>query len=371
MSFFSFEENFLLGERLHSEQLMNKLLGRKSVYCDLSNAAALIENKTVLVTGGAGFIGSQLCRTLLALGCARLIVYDHWENGLFYIDRKLESLYKGKYILINASVTSPERVMEIFSRYTPSLVFHAAANKHVPLVEQNPRQGILTNLLGTIFTARACTACGCERFVLISTDKAVNPVSVMGASKRAAEIAVQLMNKHSDTVFSCVRFGNVFCSTGSVGEIFARQIKLREPVTITHPAMTRYFMTVTEAVNLVIKSCETACGGEIFTLDMGNQVSVLELAHKMIEAAGLTVNHDIPVIFTGIRSGEKITEELFSKNEKVISTNHPKIMLNSSFPFAENIPELLTAVENEIFSADINRLLELWSQIVPNFNHQR
>ncbi|MBR5485101.1 MAG: polysaccharide biosynthesis protein [Oscillospiraceae bacterium] len=371
MSFFPFNENFSFGERIYNEQLINKLLGRKTVHCDLSNAAAIIENKTVLVTGGAGFIGSQLCRTILALGCARLIIYDHWENGLFYIDRKLEPIYKGKYILINGSVTSPEKITEIFSRYNPSLVFHAAANKHVPLVEQNPRQGILTNLLGTIFTARACAVCGCEQFVLISTDKAVNPVSVMGASKRAAEIAVQLINQQSSTVFSCVRFGNVFCSTGSVGEIFMNQIKRREPVTITHPAMTRYFMTVTEAVNLVLKSCETACGGEIFTLDMGSQVSVLELAHKMIESAGLTVNKDIPVIFTGIRSGEKLTEELFEKNEKVISTAHPKILLNAPLPLAENIPELLTTVENEIFSADINRLLYLLSQIVPNFNHHR
>ena len=224
MSFFPFNENFSFGERIYNEQLINKLLGRKSVHCDLSNAAAIIENKTVLVTGGAGFIGSQLCRTILALGCARLIIYDHWENGLFYIDRKLEPIYKGKYILINGSVTSPEKITEIFSRYNPSLVFHAAANKHVPLVEQNPRQGILTNLLGTIFTARACAVCGCEQFVLISTDKAVNPVSVMGASKRAAEIAVQLINQQSSTVFSCVRFGNVFCSTGSVGEIFMNQI---------------------------------------------------------------------------------------------------------------------------------------------------
>lgn len=363
---FSFALFPLLGE-----DCAHLLLERPAVCLDMEEAGNLLRGQVVMVTGGAGSIGSELCRQALALGCRTLVVYDHWENGLFYLDRSLRPHYKGRYVLINGSVTDRCQLMEIMGRYRPAILFHAAANKHVPMVELNPRQAVKTNLLGSLFTARAALKTGVERFILISTDKAVNPANVMGATKRGAELSIQLLARKKQTVFAAVRFGNVLGSAGSVVPIFAQQIAQGGPVTITHPDMTRYFMTIPEAVGLVLQTAALAKGGEIFALDMGEPVSILDLARRMISLAGLEPEKDIPIQFTGTRPGEKLYEELCLAEEHTLATGREKIFINSPLPLSPEVESLLETLEAGINQMDLNQLLELLHQLVPTFDHRR
>ena len=314
-----------------------QLLGREPSPVDFSSAARLLQGAVVLVTGGAGSIGSELCRQALRFGARQVIAVDIWENGLFALGEQLgEEFSPGRYRLEVGSVREENRLLRLMTRYRPSVVFHAAAHKHVPLMEENPFEAVKNNLLGTIAAASAARRAGVERFLLISTDKAVNPANVMGATKRLAEMALQLMARQGGpTIFAAVRFGNVLGSHGSVVPLFQRQIACGGPVTVTDPAMTRYFMTIPEAVQLVLEASSLARGGEIFLLDMGEPVSILSLAKEMIRLSGLRPGEDIPIVFTGLRPGEKLHEELVLAEEVPLPTKNPRISMIRPLPLEE------------------------------------
>ncbi len=316
------------------------LLGREPVAPDLSLLARLIEGKTVLVTGAGGSIGSELCRQILLQRPARLLLLDHAEYNLYAIHQQLEALAiradtRTDLVPLLASVTNDARMHEIFSAYKPATVYHAAAYKHVPLVEQNAAEGLANNVFGTLATARAATAHGTSHFVLVSTDKAVRPTNVMGASKRVAELVLQALAQEasplSPTSFAMVRFGNVLGSSGSVVPLFRRQLTAGGPLTVTHSDVTRYFMTIPEAAQLVLQAGAMAEGGEVFVLDMGKPVRIIDLAHRMVKLSGLTVrdetNHDgdVEIEITGLRRGEKLFEELLI-GDNPEPTSHPRIM---------------------------------------------
>ncbi|MEG2429815.1 MAG: nucleoside-diphosphate sugar epimerase/dehydratase, partial [Oscillospiraceae bacterium] len=272
------------------------LLRRDSVCLNMQVVRNFVRYKTVLVTGGVGSIGSEICRQVLKFGCDQLIMFDINENGLFYMKNELDQAgYTGKFVSLLGSIRDRNRLTEIFQHYKPSIVFHAAAHKHVPMMEDNPKEAIKNNVLGTINVANEAIFHKVEKFILISTDKAVNPTNIMGASKRIAEMAIQIMNEVSDTDFAAVRFGNVLGSNGSVVPFFNKQIEDGGPVTVTHPDMKRYFMTIPEAVQLVLEAGAMADGGEIFVLDMGEPVLIYDLACDLIRLHGLVPDVDIPV----------------------------------------------------------------------------
>jgi len=312
------------------------LLERDSVNGDSAKVRELLTGKVVLVTGAAGSIGSEICRQVLALGPQRLVLLDHSEPGLYEIHKELLERVKSVQGAVNilqpvlASVKDTERLRIIFDSVKPQIVFHAAAYKHVPIVEDNPAEGVMNNVFGTLACANAAIAAGVEHFVLVSTDKAVRPTNVMGASKRMAEMVLQSLH-HELTIFSMVRFGNVLGSSGSVVPLFRQQIRNGGPVTVTHPEVTRYFMTITEATQLVLNAGAMAHGGEVFVLDMGEPVKIIDLAKRVIRLSGLTVlderhpDGDIEISITGLRPGEKLYEELLI-GDNPESTGHPRIM---------------------------------------------
>ena len=303
------------------------LLGRDPVSVDLEACRTYLAGRVVLVTGAAGSIGSELCRQVLALDPSHLILFDNNETGVH--DLALELRACGKPTLVYpcvGSVTDLYKVDRVFDRHRPQVVFHAAAYKHVPLMEEYPEEAVTVNVLGTFIVSRAAHRHGVERFVLVSTDKAVKPHNVMGATKRLAELIVKATSVHSDTVFCAVRFGNVLGSRGSVVPIFARQIDRGGPITITDPDVMRYFMTIPEAASLVIQAGAFAKSGEVFVLDMGEQVRIVDLAEKMVRLRGLRIGSDIGVVYTGLRPGEKLTEVLTAETEAVHRTSHPKVM---------------------------------------------
>ncbi|MFW6021715.1 MAG: polysaccharide biosynthesis protein [Guyparkeria sp.] len=313
------------------------LLGREPVPARPELLDKCIRGKTVLVTGAGGSIGSELCRQVVAQGAARLILFEVSEFGLYRIEQELRALpavASGEVELIDAlgSVLDERRLRRLFDRFRVDTVYHAAAYKHVPLVEHNPIEGLSNNALGSLITARVAASAGVAHFVLISTDKAVRPTNVMGASKRLAEMILQaLQPEHPETTFAMVRFGNVLGSSGSVVPLFRRQIAAGGPVTVTHPDITRYFMTIPEAVELVIQAGSMAQGGDVFVLDMGEPVKIDHLARRMVHLSGLELrdeNHlegDIEITYTGLRPGEKLYEELLI-GEAVSGTEHPRIM---------------------------------------------
>jgi len=304
------------------------LLGRKQVRLDIKGLRYFLADKRVLITGAGGSIGSELCRQVAKFAPEKLILLDHSEYNLYCIEREmLEKLKNDKCISLLGDVRDHERMRHIFDICRPQVVFHAAAYKHVPMVEQNPIEGIKTNVLGTKEVADLAVEHDVEKFVLVSTDKAVNPRSIMGASKRVAEIYCQNLNDRVATRFITTRFGNVLGSTGSVVPLFREQIAKGGPVTVTHPDMTRYFMTIPEACQLILQAGAIGHGGEIFVLDMGEPVSITDLAKQMIRLSGLEIGRDIEISFTGMRLGEKLHEELFHTSEHLIGTQHPKIML--------------------------------------------
>ena len=283
------------------------LLGREAIQLDNKNIHSLIKNKNVLVTGGGGSIGSELCRQIIKYEPKKLIILDIYENNLYDIEVELKSAYpKADIDAVVASVRDKARLKEVFEEYKPQIVFHAAAHKHVPLMENNPLEAIKNNVFGTYNTVNCADEYNVEKFILISTDKAVNPTNIMGATKRVCEIIVQAKNKISKTEYAAVRFGNVLGSNGSVIPLFKKQITKGGPVTVTHKDITRFFMTIPEAVQLILQAVTYAKGGEIFVLDMGEPVKIYDLAIKMIKLLGYEPNVDIPIQITGLRPGEKL-----------------------------------------------------------------
>lgn len=310
------------------------ILGRNPAQIDTERIRDFLRGKRVLVTGAAGSIGSELCRQILAFSAEKLIALDFNESGLFEIHEELKRLFpeeSKRVIPIVTNINDGKKLLGIMKKYEPHLIFHAAAYKHVPLMEDFPEEAVQTNVFGTLNIAEAAIEAGSEKFVLISTDKAIKPVSVMGQTKRAAEIIVQDLNNHGKTKFVAVRFGNVIGSRGSVVPLFQEQIRKRSPLTITHPEMTRYFMTIPEAALLVMEAGAVGDGGEIFMLDMGHPVKILDIAKEMIRLAGYRPDIDVPIVFTGTRPGEKIFEEIVSDEEREIGqTQWDKILITKN-----------------------------------------
>lgn len=305
------------------------LLGRDPVHIENKNINSLIKNKTVLVTGGGGSIGSELCRQIVKYDPKRLVILDIYENNLYDIEMELRAEYpKLNLEAIVASVRDKARLNNVFETYKPEIVFHAAAHKHVPLMEKSPLEAIHNNVFGTYNVVNCADEYGVEKFVLISTDKAVNPTNIMGASKRVCEMIVQAKNKVSKTEYVAVRFGNVLGSNGSVIPLFKKQIERGGPVTVTHKDITRFFMTIPEAVQLILQAVTYAKGGEIFVLDMGEPVKIYDLAVSLIKLLGYEPNVDIPIEITGLRPGEKLYEEILMSEEGLTSTKHDKIFIS-------------------------------------------
>jgi len=308
---------------------VSDLLGREETQVDSNAVIALLQQKRVMITGAGGSIGSELVRQVLQSGPEQLILVEHSERALYEIDREVRKRGgSASVISMLGDVTDRQRMTEIFSQQRPQIVLHAAAYKHVPLSEQNPGEAIKNNVLGTRVLGELALEHGAERFVLVSTDKAVRPVSVMGATKRLAEMAIQDLNRQKKTCFSAVRFGNVLDSSGSVVPLFREQIMHGEPVTVTHPEMRRYFMTISEAVSLVLQAAALAQGGEIFVLDMGEPVRIVDLAEEMIALAGLRPYEDVPIQFVGVRPGEKLFEELDVSERSAYRTGHTRIFIS-------------------------------------------
>lgn len=332
----------LLGEKVSVSQLRNvqvdDLLRREPVNTDTSAVRHMIEGQTVLVTGAGGSIGSELCRQVLRLGPKKLVLLGHGENSIFEIDNELCRIVErvGKQegkpgctdiVPVIADIRHKERIHFVMAQHRPDIIFHAAAHKHVPLMEVNPAEAVANNVTGTRVVLDAAVACGVKRFVLISTDKAVNPTSVMGATKRIAELLVHQAARETRRPYAAVRFGNVLGSRGSVVLTFREQIAVGGPVTVTHPEMMRFFMTIPEAVQLVLQAAALGRGGEVFMLDMGEPVRIIDLARDLIELSGYEVGRDIDIVFTGVRPGEKLFEELFVKGEKYERTKHEKVFI--------------------------------------------
>lgn len=335
------------------------LLGREPIKIQLDKIMEYVSGKVVLVTGGGGSIGSELCRQIAAHNPKRLIIVDIYENNAYDIQQELKHNYpKLELTVLIASVRNTHRVDSIFKTYRPDIVYHAAAHKHVPLMEDSPNEAIKNNVMGTYKIATAADRYGVDRFVLISTDKAVNPANVMGASKRICEMIVQMMNRKSGTNFVAVRFGNVLGSNGSVIPLFKQQIAEGGPVTVTDPEIIRYFMTIPEAVSLVLQAGAYARGGEIFVLDMGEPMKILDLAVNLIKLSGYRPGEDIEIRFTGLRPGEKMYEELLIQQENLEKTANKMIFIEKPTYFNEEIFErqlekLIAAAKKE--SSDIRR----------------
>ena len=344
------------------------LLGREPVQIDIDEIAGYVSGKTVLVTGGGGSIGSELCRQIARHAPGRLIIVDVYENNAYDIQQELRAEHPDlKLDVLIASIRNTSRVNWIFEHYRPDIVYHAAAHKHVPLMEDSPCEAIKNNVFGTWKTAMAAAANGTERFVMISTDKAVNPTNIMGASKRICEMIIQTLNRHYETNFVAVRFGNVLGSNGSVIPLFKRQIAAGGPVTVTDPNIIRYFMTIPEAVSLVLQAGAYAKGGEIFVLDMGEPVRILDLAENLIKLSGYRVGEDIRIEFTGLRPGEKLYDEMLMSEEGLKETANRQIHIGQPIQFDEEqffvqLNRLKAAAESE--SPDIREYVR---KIVPTY----
>jgi FlaA1/EpsC-like NDP-sugar epimerase len=349
---------------------LEDLLQREPIQMDRQELHPLLEGKRVLVTGAGGSIGSELCRQIARYQPATLILFERYENGLFALDLELRAQYP-KITIIPAigDVTVHERVVEVLQQTDPDLVFHAAAHKHVPLMELNPKEAVRNNVLGTKTVAEASLASGVDRFVLISTDKAVNPTSVMGATKRVAEDLMQSLSHRGQTKFTVVRFGNVLGSNGSVVPLFAEQIRRGGPLTVTHPEIKRFFMTIPEAVQLVLQASLLGQGGEVFVLDMGEQVKVVDLARNMIVLSGLVPDQDIQIVYSGLRPGEKLYEELFEETEQVEPTPHAKIRraISASAIQSDRLDRVIAHLEAAVSHGDEDELIRRLNEAVPTY----
>ncbi|MBE6499774.1 MAG: polysaccharide biosynthesis protein [Methanobrevibacter thaueri] len=330
------------------------LLGRAPVELDNHNIASLIKSKVVLVTGAGGSIGSELSRQIMLHNPKQIILLDNYENSLYDIELELKTSHPNNDIrAIVANIREKERLNAIFEKYSPEIVFHAAAHKHVPLMENNPTEAIKNNVFGTYNLVNCSDEYNVKRFILISTDKAVNPTNIMGATKRLCEMIIQAKNKSSQTEYVAVRFGNVLGSNGSVVPLFKKQLAQGGPLTVTHKEITRFFMTIPEAVALVLQAITYAEGGEIFVLDMGEPVKIYDLAKSLIELSGYTVGEDIEIEITGMRPGEKLYEELLMNEENLQETKHEKIFITESMNFTMD---------------DIEKKLNMFREIINNEN---
>lgn len=347
------------------------LLGRDPVTLETGQIAQLIDDRVVLVTGAGGSIGSELCRQIAGYGPRQLVLVEQSEVQMFQIEQELVSLgYEGIIVPVVGDILDRGRMKGVFARHRPDVIFHAAAHKHVPLMESQPDEAIRNNVFGTVAMAELAVEFDVERFVLISTDKAINPTNVMGATKRLAEIFLQSLHGAGSgkTAFMAVRFGNVLGSSGSVIPTFKRQIADGGPVKVTHPDVTRYFMTIPEAVALVLQSATQGAGGEIFVLDMGEPIKIIDLARQMIQLSGLRPEQDIGIEFVGLRPGEKLFEELSYSSENMDRTTHAKVMrLKSSPPGLAQVKEILARIRDQLETAAVDELKLLLQEGVVEY----
>jgi len=365
-----------IGGQLSIKQIrdikIEDLLGRESIKLDSAAVREQVKGKTVLVTGAAGSIGSELVWQLLAYNPKLVIVLDQAETPIFQLENELLLKgYEGQFEVVMGDVRQHDRMKKMMAHFKPSIIYHAAAYKHVPLMESNPSEALLANVLGTKTMADLAEEHGAEKFVFISTDKAVNPTSVMGATKRAAEIYVQSKNQNSKTQYVTTRFGNVLGSNGSVIPIFKKQIEDGGPVTVTHPDVTRFFMTIPEAVQLVLEAGAMSQGGEIFAFDMGESIKVADLAYNMIKLSGMEAGKDIEIAYTGLRPGEKLYEEVLSAAENSMPTHHPKILKAQVREYgfgevAENINELIALFDKQDNLLIVKKLKQLIPEYISN-----
>jgi FlaA1/EpsC-like NDP-sugar epimerase len=364
--------NWINGE-LSSKQIktieIEELLEREPIQLNKENIRQEVAGKVILVTGAAGSIGSEIVRQVIRFGPKRIILVDQAESPLYEMEMELYDKYKQQsYKVVIGDVRNKERMESVFRAFKPTIVFHAAAYKHVPMMELNPSESLLTNVFGTKVLADLSVQYQVEKFVMVSTDKAVNPTNVMGASKRVAEIYIQSLNKIAATKFITTRFGNVLGSSGSVIPRFRQQLENGGPITITHPEISRYFMTIPEACQLVLEAGAMGKGGEIFIFDMGESVKIVDLAKKMIKLSGLVLDKDIKIVYTGLRPGEKLYEELLSDHENTLPTHHKQILVAKvkEYDFAEvstEIGELIT-----LFKAQDNiSIVSKMKELVPEF----
>ena len=354
------------------EILLEDLLGREQVNHDWDAIKTCIKGKTILVTGGGGSIGSELCRQISALSPSNLVIIDNCEFNLYTIDMELKTnqIHTNIYCHLS-SVTDKLEIERIFRAFKPDLVFHVAAYKHVPLLESHIRVALHNNLIGTRVVAELADKYKAEKFVLISTDKAVNPSSIMGATKRASEVFCQTFNSHSATQFLTVRFGNVLESAGSVIPLFRQQLMKGGPITVTHPEITRYFMTIPEAAQLILQATTMVNQAEIFVLDMGEPINIRYLAEQMIKLSGKVIGHDIEIKYTGLRPGEKLYEELFHENEIIHETSHPKIKQAKVRKYDwDKLVSIINEIELACNSFNNDRLINLLCKLVPEYNKE-
>lgn len=349
---------------------IDDLLGRDPVNLDMDKIRGYISHKIVMVTGAGGTIGSELCRQIYKYGPRKIILLDNYENNVYNVQQELLMKYDHQLDMdvVIANIREEKRLEEIFSKYRPDIVFHAAAHKHVPLMEANPTEAVKNNVFGTLNLLKISDKYGVKKFVLISTDKAVNPTNIMGATKRLAEKLIQIYNENSPTDFVAVRFGNVLGSNGSVVPLFKSQIQAGGPVTVTHKDIIRYFMTIPEAVALVMQAGAMASGGEIFVLDMGDPVKIDDLARNIIRLSGFEPDVDIDIVYTGLRPGEKLYEELLMAEESLKVTDHNKIFIGKPQEFNRDeifgqLEELKLASEDE----DVPRVISLIKKLVDSY----
>ena len=354
---------------------IDDLLGRDSIKLDHSGVRMDLYGKKVIITGAAGSIGGELVRQVIQFDPESLILIDQAESDLYAIEREVRDLRsRTKVSLYLADITNAERMRAIFANHKPDIVYHAAAYKHVPMMESNPAEAVLCNILGTRLLADLAVEFKVNKFVMISTDKAVNPTNVMGCSKRIAEIYVQslynqLHQKETHaTSFVTTRFGNVLGSNGSVIPMFKKQILSGGPLTVTHPDITRYFMTIPEACQLVLEAGTMGKGGEIFIFDMGQAIKIADLARKMIFLSGLEPNRDIDIVFTGLREGEKLYEELLNNYENTIPTHHPKIMIAKVKEYEyDDINKLVDLFQDLVYDKNELKMVALMKELVPEY----
>ncbi len=354
------------------EVRVEDLLGRNTVQLS-GQTSSLVADKVVLVTGGGGSIGSELCRQIATCGPKQLILLDIYENSAYDVQQELLRKY-GKKLNLQVricSVRDSKKMDALFAHFRPQVVFHAAAHKHVPLMEDSPEEAVKNNVFGTYNTALSADKYGAERFVLVSTDKAVNPTNVMGATKRLGEMVVQCMAQRSKTTFVAVRFGNVLGSNGSVLPLFKEQIEHGGPLTVTHPDVVRYFMTIPEAVSLVLEAGSMGRGGEIFVLDMGEPVRILELAENLIKLAGFVPYTEMKIKFTGLRPGEKLYEELLMDEEGLIKTSNDKIFIGEPIALNKNtFFDHLRVLKEMAYANNKENLVQALLDLVPTFHHE-
>lgn len=351
---------------------INDLLGRSPIKLNSDNINEYINNKVVLVTGGGGSIGSELCRQIVKFNPKKLIILDIYENNAYDLQMELKYKYpKLNMEVVIASIRDIKRLKEVFQEYKPYVVFHAAAHKHVPLMEENPAEAVKNNIVGTYNVVKCSDMYNVKRFVQISTDKAVNPTNIMGATKRFCEKIIQAFDRESNTEYVAVRFGNVLGSNGSVIPLFKRQIKQGGPVTVTHPEINRFFMTIPEAAQLVIQAGAMAKGGEIFVLDMGEPVKIVDLAKDLIRLSGLKLNEDIKIEYTGLRPGEKLYEELLMDEIALTSTEHEKIFVEKPMDF--NIEYIEKSIDEfkDVVYEDSEKIIDLIEKKVPTYKRKK